>query len=75
MRFLAGSQWLIPVNPSYSGGRDQEDHGSKIARGNSSWDHILEKKKLITHKKKKGWPSKLEALGSIPSMAKQNKNK
>jgi hypothetical protein len=23
-------------NPSYSGGRDQEDHGSKPARGNSS---------------------------------------
>jgi hypothetical protein len=30
----------VPVahacNPSYSGGRDQEDHGSKPARGNSS---------------------------------------
>jgi hypothetical protein len=27
-------------NPSYSGGRDQEDHGSKSAQANSSWDSI-----------------------------------
>jgi hypothetical protein len=31
-------------NPSYSGGRDQEDHGSKTAWANSSWDPILKKK-------------------------------
>jgi hypothetical protein len=35
----------VPVvhtyNPSYSGGRDQEDCGSKPAHANSSWDHIL----------------------------------
>jgi hypothetical protein len=37
-------------NPSYSGGRNQEDHGSKPAQANSSPDPIL--KKLIT---KKGW--------------------
>jgi hypothetical protein len=37
-------------NPSYSGGRDEEDHGSKPAWANSSRDHIL--KKPIT---KKGW--------------------
>jgi hypothetical protein len=32
------SQALLahPCNPSYSGGRDQEDHGSKPAWGNSS---------------------------------------
>jgi hypothetical protein len=24
-------RWLMPVNPSYSGGRDQEDCGSKEA--------------------------------------------
>jgi hypothetical protein len=36
-------------NLSYSGGRDQEDHGLKAARANSSRDPIL--KKLI---KKKG---------------------
>jgi hypothetical protein len=28
-------------NPSYSGGRDQEDHGSKPAQANSSHDPIL----------------------------------
>jgi hypothetical protein len=28
-------------NPSYSGNRDQEDHGSKPAQANSSWDPIL----------------------------------
>jgi hypothetical protein len=42
----------VPVayacNPSYSGGRDQEDRGSKPAWTNSSWDL----KKTIT---KKGW--------------------
>jgi hypothetical protein len=29
--------------PSYSGGRDQEDQGSKPAQGNSSCDPILKK--------------------------------
>jgi hypothetical protein len=37
----------VPVahfcNPSYSGGRDQEDHGSKPAQANSSRDPILKK--------------------------------
>jgi hypothetical protein len=32
-------------NPTYSGGKDQEDHSSKPARANSSLDPILEKKK------------------------------
>jgi hypothetical protein len=43
---------LAPVahsyNPSYSGGRDQEDHSSKPAQANSAQDPIL--KKLITKK-------------------------
>jgi hypothetical protein len=30
-------------DPSYSGGRDQEDHGSKPAWANSLWDPILKK--------------------------------
>jgi hypothetical protein len=30
-------------NPSYSGGRDQEDRGSKPARGKSLLDPILKK--------------------------------
>jgi hypothetical protein len=37
-------------NPSYSGGRDQEDCSLKPVQANSSWDPIL--KKSIT---KKGW--------------------
>jgi hypothetical protein len=36
-------------NPSYSGGRDREDYGSKPARANSSWDPIA-KKKIVTKK-------------------------
>jgi hypothetical protein len=40
-------------NPSYSGGRDQEDHGSKPAWANSFWDPTS--KKPITHTHKKGW--------------------
>jgi hypothetical protein len=40
----------VPVahtyNPSYSGGRDQEDHGSKPAQANSSRGPILKKKKI-----------------------------
>jgi hypothetical protein len=35
-------------NPSYSGGRNQEDHGSKPAQANSSCDPIS--KKSITKK-------------------------
>jgi hypothetical protein len=35
-------------NPSYSGGRDQKNHGSKSAQGNSSWDPTS--KKPITKK-------------------------
>jgi hypothetical protein len=31
-------------NPSYSGGRNQEDHGSKPAQGNSLRDPITKKK-------------------------------
>jgi hypothetical protein len=37
-------------NPSYSGGSDQDDHSSKLARANSSQDSIL--KKPFTEK---GW--------------------
>jgi hypothetical protein len=38
-------------NPSYSGGRDQEDHGSKPALTNSPRNLILKKKKIT----KKDW--------------------
>jgi hypothetical protein len=36
--------WVLVAhtcNPSYSGGRDQEDHGLKLAQGNSLQDPIL----------------------------------
>jgi hypothetical protein len=51
-------------NPSYSGGRDQEDLSSKPAQGNSSVRPYLEK----THHKKGlvEW-LKVKALSSSPS--------
>jgi hypothetical protein len=42
--------WVHACNPSYSGGRDQEDCGLRPAQPNSSWEPIL--KTPIT---KKGW--------------------
>jgi hypothetical protein len=56
--FIAKKQpysWVLVAhvyNPSYSGGRDQEDHGSKPAWANSSRDPILKKPNT-----KKGWRS------------------
>jgi hypothetical protein len=38
-------------NPSYSGGREQEDCSLKPARANSSLRDYLEKKKTTLHKK------------------------
>jgi hypothetical protein len=55
-------------NPSYSGGRHQEDHGSKPA--NSSQDPIS--KKPITKKRRRG-STKLEALNTNPRAAKKKK--
>jgi hypothetical protein len=45
-----GGQVLVAhsCNPCYSGGRDQEDHGSKPAQANSSTRSYLKK---ILHKK------------------------
>jgi hypothetical protein len=37
----AQCQWCSPVNPNYSGGRDQEAHSSKSAQANSFRDLIL----------------------------------
>jgi hypothetical protein len=37
-------------NPSFSGGRDQKDHSSKLAQANSLCDPILKKSIM-----KKGW--------------------
>jgi hypothetical protein len=41
-------------NPSYSGGRDQEDHSLKPALANSSRDPILKKPISHTHKRAGG---------------------
>jgi hypothetical protein len=43
-------------NPSYLGGRDQEDFGSKPAQASCSQDPIL---KIPNTSKKKGWYSGL----------------
>jgi hypothetical protein len=67
---------LVPVahscNPRYSGGRDQEDQGSKPAWGNSSNDPIS--KKPITKKGLVEW-LKVKALSSNLSTAKKKKKK
>jgi hypothetical protein len=47
----ARGQWLMPAVLA-TGGRDQEDYGSKPTQANSSQHPIL--KKPITHKKKAG---------------------
>jgi hypothetical protein len=59
-------------NPSYSGGRDQEDHGSKSAWGNSLQDPIS--KKPFTKIWLVEW-LKVKALSSNPSTAKQHNEK
>jgi hypothetical protein len=48
----AGALVAHACNPSYSGGRDQEDHSSKPAQENSSQDPISKKPST-----KKGWRS------------------
>jgi hypothetical protein len=49
-KFLSQAPVAHAYNPSYSGGRDQEDHGLKPTQANSWRDPIS--KKPIT---KKGW--------------------
>jgi hypothetical protein len=39
----AKHQWLMPINPSYSGGREQEDRVSKPAQANISKKPITKK--------------------------------
>jgi hypothetical protein len=62
-------------NPSYSGGRDQEDNSLKPALGNNSCEPIS--KNPITKKKKNGQAEwlKVKALISSPSMAKKKKKR
>jgi hypothetical protein len=59
--------WMLVAhtcNPSYSGGRDQEDRGSKPAQANSSKRPYLEK--LFTKIELVEW-LKVKALSSSPS--------
>jgi hypothetical protein len=58
-------------NPSYSGGRDQEGHGSKPAWANSSCDPIL--KKPIT--KRAGGVAQGQGPEFKPSTIKKKKKK
>jgi hypothetical protein len=59
-------------NPTYSGGRDQEDLGLKPAQANSSSRPYLEK--LFTKIGLVEW-LKVKALSSSPSTAKKTKVK
>jgi hypothetical protein len=54
LKKLAMHWWLAHTyNPSYSGGRDQEERGSKPAQANSTRDPISKK----PHTKKDWWSS------------------
>jgi hypothetical protein len=57
-------------NPSYSGGKDQEDHSWKPALANSSRDLIL--KKTFRKIGLEEW-LKVKALSSSPSTTKRKK--
>jgi hypothetical protein len=57
-------------NPSYSGGRDQEDHGLKPAQANSSARPYLEK---TFHKKGLVEWLKVQALNSSHSTTKRRR--
>jgi hypothetical protein len=57
-------------NPSYSGGRDREDCGSKPAWGNCLWEPISERS--ITKIGLVEW-IKMKVLSSSPTSAKKKK--
>jgi hypothetical protein len=59
-------------NPSYSGGKDQEDHDLKPAWANSLWNPVLKIPNL-----KEGWWSGsggIEALSSSSNITKKKKS-
>jgi hypothetical protein len=72
--------WVLVAhtcNPSYSGGRDQEDHSLRPALANSSQDPISN---ILNTRKRAGvtqviehLPGKYEALNSNPSTVKRKK--
>jgi hypothetical protein len=57
-------------NPSYSGGKDQEDHGLKPPQANSSVRSYLEKPF-----KKKGWRSSSRFRPCVQALIPQKKKK
>jgi hypothetical protein len=70
----------VPVahacNPSYLGGKDQEDRGSKPAQANSLGDPISKKKKKKNlHKNRAVESLKVKALSSSPSTIKKKKDR
>jgi hypothetical protein len=70
MPFLA---WLVHAyNPSYSGGRDQEDHSSKPARGNIAARPYLKK---TLHKNRAGGVAQGEGPEFKFQTGKENNNK
>jgi hypothetical protein len=58
-------------NPSYSGGRNQEDRGSKTAKANSSRDPILKN----LHKNRAGEVAQGEGPEFKPKYRKKKKKK
>jgi hypothetical protein len=59
-------------NPSYSGGRDQEDRGLKPAQANSSKDLISKK---LSQKKKGWWSGSRCKLSSSATKKKKKETK
>jgi hypothetical protein len=66
-----GGKGAYACNPNYSGGRDQEDLGSKPAWANNSQDTISK-----NSSQKKGWwsGSRYKALSSSPTTEKKEGN-
>jgi hypothetical protein len=74
MKERSPSQALVAhgCNPSYSGGRDQEDWGSKPAQANSLWDPVS-KKSIINKEWKNG--SRCRSWVQTPVQQKKKKKK
>jgi hypothetical protein len=60
---------ICACNPSYSGGRDQEDSGSKTAHANRSWDPISK----IPNKKRAGGVAQSVGLEFKPQYHKKKR--
>jgi hypothetical protein len=73
LKLFHGSQALVAhaCNPTYPGGRDQEDHGLKPAWANSSWDPVSKIPNI-----KKGWwsGSKCRPWVQVPVLQKRTRH-